>query len=70
MSERSGPRVDKDKEGILRTANSAVVHTGVVVVDTARPGLRVSKTWLRRQERLHRIALPSGVHGARCDQVC
>ena len=33
--------MDKDKEGILSTATSAVVDTGAVVVDTAKAKLRV-----------------------------
>ena len=35
--------MDKDKEGILSTATSAVVDTGAVVVDTAKAGFEGAK---------------------------
>jgi hypothetical protein len=35
--------MDKDKEGILGTATSAVVDSGAVVVDTAKAGLEGAK---------------------------
>ena len=41
--------MDKDKEGILSTATSAVVDTGAVVVDTAKAGFEGAKDLADKQ---------------------